>query len=51
MLVPLIACFFGFTFLYAALACVRVRAEVLRRERNAHWLKDLTERRSGSETL
>jgi heme exporter protein C len=40
MLIPLILCFFGFTFLYAALACIRVQAEVLRRERQATWLKD-----------
>jgi heme exporter protein C len=39
MLIPLILCFFGFTFLYAALACIRVQAEVLRRERQATWLK------------
>ncbi len=50
MLVPLILCFFGFTFLYAALACVRVRAEVLRRERNAHWLQDLAGRRGRTES-
>jgi heme exporter protein C len=41
MLIPLLMCFAGFTFLYAALACVRVRAEVLHRERNATWLKEL----------
>ena len=42
MLVPLLMCFAGFTLLYAALACVRVRAEVLNRERNATWLKELS---------
>ena len=41
MLIPLLMCFDGFTLLYAALACVRVRAEVLHRERNASWLKEL----------
>ena len=41
MLAPLLMCFLGFTLLYAALACVRVRGEVLIRERNATWLKEL----------
>ena len=41
MLAPLLMCIFGFTFAYAALACVRVRGEVLIRERNATWLKEL----------
>jgi heme exporter protein C len=41
MLVPLLLCIGGFTFLYMALACVRVRAEVLVRERNASWLSEL----------
>jgi heme exporter protein C len=39
MLVPLLLCFLGFTLLYAALATVRVRAEVLRRERLPTWLE------------
>jgi len=38
MLIPLLVCFLGFTLLYAALASIRVRAEVLRRERHASWL-------------
>jgi heme exporter protein C len=41
MLVPLLLSALGFTFLYAALACVRVRGEVLIRERNASWLQEL----------
>ena len=41
MLAPLLMCFLGFTLLFAALACVRVRGEVLIRERNATWLKEL----------
>ena len=41
MLVPLLMCLGGFTLLYAALACVRVRGEVLIRERNAAWLEEL----------
>jgi heme exporter protein C len=41
MLGPLLLCALGFTLLYAALACVRVRAEVLVRERNAAWLREL----------
>jgi heme exporter protein C len=41
MLVPLLMAFLGFTLLYGALLCVRVRAEVLNRERNASWLTGL----------
>jgi heme exporter protein C len=41
MLVPLLLCLVGFTLLYGALLCVRVRAEVLSRERNASWLNGL----------
>ena len=41
MLVPLLLSFAGYTFAYAALACVRLRAEVLIRERNASWLQEL----------
>ena len=41
MLVPLLLCLVGFTLLYGALLCVRVRAEVLNRERNASWLSGL----------
>ena len=41
MLTPLLMCFAGFTLAYAALACVRLRGEVLRRERQAAWLGEL----------
>ncbi len=41
MLWPLLVGALGYTFLYAALACIRVRGEVLIRERNASWLKEL----------
>ena len=41
MLVPLLESFAGFTLLYAALACLRLRAEILKRERNASWLREL----------
>ena len=41
MLVPLLLSFAGYTFAYAALVCVRLRAEVLTRERNASWLQEL----------
>jgi heme exporter protein C len=45
MLIPLLLSFAGFTLFYAALACVRLRAEVLIRERNASWLQELGKRR------
>lgn len=38
MLWPLLSCLLGCTLLYAALLCVRLRAEVLERERAATWL-------------
>ena len=38
MLIPLLACFVGFTCLMAYLACVRLRAEILVRERRPSWL-------------
>ena len=41
MLIPLLVSFAGYTLSYAALACVRLRAEVLSRERNASWLQEL----------
>jgi heme exporter protein C len=41
MLIPLLMSFAGFTFFYAAVVCVRLRGEVLTRERNASWLKEL----------
>jgi heme exporter protein C len=42
MLIPLLMCFLGFTLLYGALLCLRVQGEVLTRERNAAWLKNLS---------
>jgi heme exporter protein C len=39
MLVPLLAMFLGFTLFFYALLMIRLRAEILRRERNAQWLK------------
>lgn len=41
MLYPLLAMILGFTFLFAALLLVRVRTEVLRRERRARWVREL----------
>lgn len=41
MLVPLLMAFAGFTLAYAAFACVRLRAEVLRRERQPSWFGEL----------
>jgi heme exporter protein C len=39
MLWPLLAMLLGFTFYYVAVLCVRLRAEILVRERDASWLK------------
>ncbi len=41
MLVPLLLMALGFTLYYVALLLMRVRSEVLRRERNKRWVKDL----------
>jgi heme exporter protein C len=41
MLVPLLLMLLGFTLLYAALLLTRLRGELLRRERNASWLKEV----------
>ena len=38
MFVPLLLCFFAYTCCYGALVCVRLRAEVLNRERSPNWL-------------
>ncbi len=48
MLIPLLMCFLGFTLLYGALLCVRVRGEVLVRERNARWLENLSAQRAAA---
>jgi len=41
MLIPLLMMFLGFTLLFAALLLVRLRAEVLTRERSAAWIRDV----------
>jgi len=41
MLVPLLTMIVGFMLFFAAVMCDRVRAEILRRERNAGWLKEI----------
>ncbi|MEZ5499719.1 MAG: heme ABC transporter permease [Steroidobacteraceae bacterium] len=41
MLWPLLAMFFGFTLLCAALLAMRLRAEIIRRERNASWVAEV----------
>ncbi len=41
MLTPLLLMALGYTLFFAALVCVRVRAEVLRRERQKAWVKAL----------
>ena len=41
MLAPLLMMLLGFTLMFAALMLVRVRAEVLRRERGASWVKEV----------
>jgi heme exporter protein C len=38
MLVPLLLMLLGFTLYFAALLLTRARGEILRRERNAHWI-------------
>jgi heme exporter protein C len=40
MLIPLLAMFLGFTILFAALLLVRLRAEILNRERTASWIQE-----------
>jgi heme exporter protein C len=41
MLVPLLTMIVGFMLFFAAVMCDRVRAEILRRERNASWLREI----------
>ena len=41
MLAPLLMMLLGFTLMFAAVMLVRVRAEVLRRERGASWVKEV----------
>jgi len=40
MLVPLLMMILGFTLCFVAMLLVRVRGEVLRRERNAEWIRE-----------
>jgi len=40
MLVPLLIMLLGFTLLFAALLLVRLRAEILTRERSASWIRE-----------
>ena len=40
MLIPLLLMLVGFTVMFAALLLVRLRAEVLNRERTAAWIRD-----------
>jgi len=41
MLAPLLMMLLGFTLFFAAVLLVRLRAEVLRRERGAAWVKEV----------
>jgi heme exporter protein C len=40
MLIPLLMMFLGFTIMFAALLLVRLRAEILSRERTANWIRE-----------
>jgi heme exporter protein C len=40
MLIPLLMMLFGFTVLFVALLLVRLRAEILNRERAASWIRE-----------
>jgi heme exporter protein C len=40
MLIPLLSMFFGFSLLFVSLLFVRIRAELLSRERSASWIRD-----------
>ena len=40
MLIPLLESFAGFTLLFAAIACIRLQAEILNRERRPTWWMD-----------
>ena len=41
MLYPLLAMIFGLTIYFGGLLLIRVKAEVLSREKNARWIKDI----------
>ena len=40
MLVPLLLMLLGFTLLFVALLLVRLRAEILARERSSGWIRE-----------
>jgi heme exporter protein C len=40
MLIPLLMMLLGFTLYFVAVLLTRVRGEVLRRERNAGWIRE-----------
>lgn len=40
MLVPLLAMLLGFTLYFGAVLLIRLRAEILRRERNSSWIRE-----------
>ena len=44
MLVPLLVMWLGFTFFFFAVLMVRTRAELIARERNKKWLRDVIDR-------
>jgi heme exporter protein C len=41
MLAPLLMMLLGFTLYFAAVLLVRLRAEILRRERTASWIREV----------
>jgi heme exporter protein C len=41
MLIPLLVMWLGFTFFFFAVLMVRTRGEILTRERNKKWLRDV----------
>jgi heme exporter protein C len=47
MLVPLLMMLLGFTLYFAAILLVRLRGEVLSRERSASWIREVTNVREG----
>jgi heme exporter protein C len=49
MWVPLVEAFLGFTLLFAALTCVRLRAEILTRERRPSWLVNVAHKGASHE--
>ncbi len=48
MLYPLLAMIFGFSFLFGALLLMRVKSEVLYRERRARWVRRLATESAGA---